>query len=256
MIGQQRGSRFSIPAIRRHAPVWFALAALLAWTPAHAEGFLDLYFGVGFLEDSHIDTDADDIFVKDDLAFTYRGDTEWEDSPSLGLRGGYWFGQYGPSFIGVGLDLSYYQAVQDRGFAKFEAAVTPMTPLLMLRIPLGYDEDFPGGRVQPYVAVGPSFTLAYAHVETDEIFPSNSADFAYDDFDEAGFGVGFDGHAGLAVQLAPSFALFGEYRYTYVEPHFEEDLEVASTPFFFETEVEFEPELETHHIVFGASFRF
>ena len=256
MIYQHRRFRFSIPAVRRHAPVWIALTVLLAWTPAHAEGFFDLYFGVGFPQDSHIETSADDPFVNDDLAFTYRGDTEWETTPSLGLRGGYWFGEYGPSFIGVGLDLSYYQAVEDQSFAEFEAAVTPMTPLLMLRIPLGYDEDFPGGRVQPYVAVGPGFTLAYAHVETDEITPSNSADFFYDDFDEVGFGVGFDGRAGLAVQLAPSFALFGEYRYTYVEPEFEDDLEVASSPFGFETEVEFKPELETHHIVFGASFRF
>jgi opacity protein-like surface antigen len=253
MMTDQR-FRFSIPAVCRHAPVWFALAMLLAWEPARAEGFFDLYFGVGFLQDSDIDTDADDPFIDRDIDYT--SEVDWDTTPSLGLRGGYWFGEYGPSFIGIGLDLSYYQAVEDSNFAELEVAVTPMTPLLMLRAPLGYDEDFPGGRVQPYVAVGPGFTLAYAHAELDEITPSNPNDFFYDDFDEAGFGVGLDARAGLAVQLAPSFALFGEYRYTYVEPHFEEDLEVASTPFGFETEVEIEPELQTHHIVFGASFRF
>ena len=66
---------------------------------------------------------------------TYSGDVDWEASPSLGLRGGYWFGEYGPSFIGVGLDLSYYQAVEDSNFAELEVAATPMTPLLMLRAP-------------------------------------------------------------------------------------------------------------------------
>jgi hypothetical protein len=244
--------RFAIPAVRRHAPVWLALAVLLAWQPAHAEGFVDLYFGVGFPQDSDIDTSANDPFIAADIAYT--SDVDWETTESLGFRGGYWFGEFGPSFIGIGLDFSYYRAFEDSSFAEFESILTPMTPLLMLRAPLGYDEDYPGGRVQPYVAVGPSFTLAYAHAETDEITPS--VDIAYDDFDEGGFGVGIDARAGLAIPIGPHFALFGEYRYTYVEPEFEEDLEVASVPFGFETEVEFEPEIQTHHIVFGASFRF
>jgi opacity protein-like surface antigen len=237
--------------------VWLALAALLSFTPAgvRAEGFIDLYMGVGLLQDSDVDTSANDPFVDSDIA--YLDDVDWETSPSMGLRGGYWFGEYGPSFIGVGLDFSYYQAFEDSSFAELEVAATPMTPLLMLRIPLGYDEDYPGGRVQPYVAVGPGFTIAYAHAETDEIIPSGPGDVLYDDFDEAGFGVGLDARGGLAVQVARNFALFAEYRYTYVEPEFEEDLEVATvTSCCFETEVEFEPELQTHHIVFGASFRF
>jgi hypothetical protein len=104
--------------------------------------------------------------------------------------------------------------------------------------------------------VGPSFNLAFAHAELDEINPSNPNDLFYDDFDEAGFGVGLDARAGLAIPIGRHFALFGEYRYTYVEPEFEEDLEVASVPFGFETEVEIEPELRTHHIVFGARFAF
>jgi hypothetical protein len=66
------------------------------------------------------------------------------------------------------------------------------------------------------------------------------------------FDVGFDGRAGLAIQLSRSFALFGEYRYTYVEPHFEDEIDVASAPFSFETDVDIEPDLATHHVVFGG----
>lgn len=253
---RDRHFHFSIPAMRRHAPVWLALAVLLAWAPApiHAEGFFDLYLGAAFPQNSDIHTSADDPFVDADI--DYASKVDWETSPSFGLRGGYWFGEYGPSFIGIGLDLSYYQALEDSNFAELEVALTPMTPLLMLRVPLAYDEDYPGGRVQPYVAVGPGFTLAAARAELDEITPSNPSDIAYDEFEEAGFGVGFDARAGLAIPIGRHFALFGEYRYTYVEPEFEDDLKVASTPFGFETEVEIEPEIETHHIVFGASFRF
>jgi opacity protein-like surface antigen len=228
---------------------WLLLSLALVTAPiaARAEGFVDLYFGVGFPQESDIDVDADDSDVES--ALEYPSDVDWDDTESLGFRGGYWFEfeEIGPSFLGVGLDLSFYRAFEDSNIAELEAWLTPLTPLLMLRAPLGYSEDFPGGRVQPYIAVGPGFTLAYAEAEIEELIPS-------EDFDTSGFGVGFDGRLGLAIQLSRSFALFGEYRYTYVEPHFEEEIEIAGPPF--ETDVEIEPELETHHALFGVSFRF
>ena len=249
--------RFPDSAVFQHALVWLPLGALLAApAPALAEGFFDLYFGVGFPQNSDIDTDSDDPFVEADLDATYNHDVDWDTTESLGLRGGYWFEfeEIGPSFLGVGLDLSFYRAFQDSNFAEVEVWATPLTPLLMLRAPLGYSEEFPGGRVQPYIAVGPGFTLAFASADLSEINPS--VDIAFEDFDAAGFGVGFDGRAGLAIQLSRHFALFGEYRYTYVEPHFDDQIDVASSPFSFETDVDIEPELSTHHVVFGASFRF
>lgn len=248
--------RCSIPSLFRHVPVWFAVAVLLAWSPApaQAEGFFDLYFGVGFPQNSDIDTDADDPFVESDI--NYSSKVDWETTESLGMRGGYWFGDFGPSFIGIGLDFSSYRAFEDSNFAELEVWATPMTPMLMLRAPLGYSEEYPGGRVQPYLAVGPSFTLAFAHADLDEITPSNPNDLFYDEFDSAGFGVGFDGRLGIAVPIGQHFALFGEGRYSWVKPHFEDDVDVASVPFGFETEVDIKPELETLHLLFGASFRF
>ncbi|HKA13913.1 MAG TPA: outer membrane beta-barrel protein [Myxococcota bacterium] len=245
--------RFSISACR-HAPSWLALAVLLtASNRAGAEGFFDLYFGVGFPQNSHINTDADDPFVRADIA--YSRDVDWETTESLGLRGGYWFEfEDVPSFVGIGLDFSFYRAFEDSNFARFRGWVTPLTPLLMFRIPLGYSEEYPGGRVQPYIAVGPGFTLAAADANLSQIHPS--VDTRFDDLEAAGFGVGFDGRAGLAVQLSRHFALFTEYRFTYVKPHFEDHIDVASGPFVFETHVDFDPEIETHHIVFGGSFRF
>ena len=233
---------------QRMSGSWILLALVLVSAPvaARAEGFVDLYMGVGFPQDSDIDTDADDPFI--DAAIDYTSEVDWEETPSLGFRGGYWFENWGPSFLGVGLDLSYYSALEDSSVAELDVYVTPITPLLMLRIPLGYSEDYPGGRVQPYGAVGPAFTLAAAFSELDEVAP------VFDDFDTIGFGVGLDARGGLAIPIGPHFALFGEYRYTLVEPEFEEDIDIAGPPF--ETEVEIEPELETHHVVFGASFRF
>ena len=254
-MGKPQRLLFSDPAVFRHALVWLALGALLAApVAARAEGFFDLYLGVGFPQNSDIDTDADDPIVEADIAYT--DDVDWDTTESFGMRGGYWFEfeEIGPSFLGIGLDLSFYRAFEDSNFAELEVWATPLTPLLMLRAPLGYSENFPGGRVQPYIAVGPGFTLAFAEADLSEIPPSQ--DIAFEDFDAVGFGVGFDGRAGLAIQLSRHFALFGEYRYTYVEPHFEDEIDVASAPFSFETDVEIEPDLETHHVVFGASFRF
>lgn len=226
---------------------WILLALALVTAPiaARAEGFFDIYFGAGFPQDNEVDTSADDPLLESDLDFAYDGDIEWETTPSLGLRGGYWFGEYGPSFIGIGLDLSYYRAFEDASIGEIDVWATPITPLLMLRVPLGYSEDYPGGRVQPYGAIGPAFTLAAAQVELGEFL-------ATDDFEAVGFGVGLDARAGLAVPLGRSFALFTEYRYTLVSPEFEDEIDTVG----FDTEVEFEPELETHHLVFGVSFRF
>lgn len=246
--------RFPISATIRHAAVWLALALLIGPAPARAEGFFDLYLGVAFPQDSDIDTDADDPFVDQDIA--YHSKVDWETSESFGMRGGYWFEfpEFAPSFLGIGLDLSFYRAFEDSDFAELRVWATPLTPLLMLRFPIGYSEDFPGGRVQPYIAVGPGFTIAAADANISEIPPSQ--DIAFEDFEAGGFGVGFDGRAGLAIQVAQHFALFTEYRYTWVKPHFDDEIDVASVPVGFHTDVEFDPEIETHHIVFGASFRF
>jgi opacity protein-like surface antigen len=246
---------FSFPAARQHVSVWLVLGALLAVAaPARAEGFFDLYLGVGWPQKSDVDTDADDPIVAQDIA--YNHDVDWDTTESLGMRGGYWFEfeEIAPSFLGIALDLSYYRAFEDSNFAELKVWATPLTPLLMLRAPLGYSEEYPGGRVQPYIAVGPSFTLAFAEADLSEIPPSQ--DIAFEDFDSAGFGVGFDGRAGLAIQLSRHFALFGEYRYSYVKAYFDDEIDVASSPFSFETDVDIDPTLETHHILFGASFRF
>jgi hypothetical protein len=236
---------------------WLALAGALALAPAPAaaEGFFDLYLGAAFPQDSDVDTGADDQIVSDMIA--YSSDVEWETSPSFGIRGGYWFDEPGFNFLGIGLDLSYYRAFEESDFASLDVYAMPMTPLLMLRIPIAASEEFPGGRIQPYGAIGPGFTFVAAHADTDELRDNFSGlDTHLDDFEDATFDVGLDARAGLAIQLARPFAIYGEYRYTYIEPEFEDDVKAFDNIGPFETEIDIEPELATHHLVFGVSFRF
>jgi opacity protein-like surface antigen len=241
----------------RRIPGLLGLAVLLAAAPVAAEGFFDLYFGAAFPESGDVDVKADDPFWNAPRSSSppgaqYTSDVDWDTSPSFGMRGGYWFEQTGVSFIGIGLDFSYYQAREDDNFAPLDVYLTPITPLLMLRVPLGYSERYPGGRIQPYAAVGPGFTIAAAHADLEEL---SSTGAFLDDFDDATFAVGLDARAGLAVALSPHFALFGEYRYTYVEPEFDDEVD-DSGALDFDTDFEIEPEIQTHHIIFGLSFRF
>jgi outer membrane protein with beta-barrel domain len=243
---------------------WILLAIVVATAPAaaRAEGFLDIYLGAAFPQDNKVDVDTDDAVLNGGAigtdgetfraAYPTNRDFDWETSPSMGIRGGYWFEfeEIGPSFLGAALDLSYYRAFEDTDFAEINVWLTPMTPLLMLRLPLGYSEEFPGGRVQPYAAVGPGFTIAAASADLSNL------GIGMDDFEDVSFDVGLDARAGLAIQLSRSFALFGEYRYTYLKPNFDDTVDDFAGGPDFETEVDIDPTLQTHHIVFGASFRF
>jgi opacity protein-like surface antigen len=240
----------------RMLPLSLALAAILAAAPApaRAEGFFDLYLGAAFPQDSHVHTSANDPIVDDMIA--YRSDVEWETSPSVGIRGGYWIETY-PSILGIGLDLSYYRVYEDSNFARLKVAAIPFTPLLMARIPIGFSEAFPGGRVQPYAAVGPGFTIAGAHAAIDELRDNFSGtNTRLDDFNDVAFAVGLDARAGLAVQLARHFGIFSEYRYTWLEPKFKDRVDTVDNTGAFRTEVVIKPKLSTHHLVFGISFRF
>ena len=246
---------------RRTLGSWLLLT-IVAMAPAiaRAEGFFDIYLGAAFPQDNPVDVHTDDPLLNSDTAspdgavfrsaYPTNRDFNWETSPSVGLRGGYWFEwEDFPSFLGLGLDLSYYRAFEDTDFAEINVWATPITPLLMLRVPLGYSEDYPGGRVQPYAAVGPGFTLTAARADLSNL------GIGLHDFKDATFDVGLDARAGLAVQVSHGFALFGEYRYTYLKPHFDDTVDDAGGTGF-ETDVDIEPKLQTHHLVFGASFRF
>jgi hypothetical protein len=243
---------------------WFGwiVAGALALAPlsAAAQGFVDLYFGVGFPNETDVDVDPDDF----DPSLTLDGEIDDDATPSFGLRGGYWFEQDGLRFLGIGLDASYYGASGEVRCVPplcpsgadidtdLDIFVTPLTPLLMLRIPLGASEEIPGGRVQPYGAVGPSFTVSYAFSEFDDLGGDVGL---FDDYEAASFDIGLDARGGLAIQLSRHFALFGEYRYTYVETEFEDEVDDVFS-FDGDTDIDLDATLETHHVLFGLSFRF
>jgi opacity protein-like surface antigen len=222
-----------------------------AATPASAEWFADVYGGV-----SHT--------PRSDLTFVIRPggrpsdhtfrDVKWDPSAVFGARAGYWL-EAAP-WYGIGLDVFRFNAniptqtenstiVGASGPATLGAidiAVTAIAlDLVRLRYPLMASAEYSKGRLQPYVTAGPAlFRIKATNKANGELSTQPGADSA------TGYKLG----AGLSWQLTRAAAIFGEYRYTHVraEPVVDSALSSLRVPLQFD--------LNTHHLVAGASFSF
>ncbi|TMA34107.1 MAG: porin family protein [Deltaproteobacteria bacterium] len=192
--------------------------AFSAPSSARAEGFVDLRVGGAFTEDNDVKFSAGPASVE--------FPTQYKDSVTGGVRGGYWFDSL--PWLGLAADVSYFAPDDDTGGPEYD--VIPVSPLLMGRIPIGTTEEFPNGRFQPFLGVGPGIFISLADF-------GGGAD---DDTVE----VGADLHAGVNVQVTRLVSVFAEYRYTYVEPEFSIQ------------GVDVEPQLSTHHVGVGVGFHF
>jgi len=140
--------------------------------------------------------------------------------------------------------VSYFQADGD----NVDITVIPSSLLVMLRWPLLTSDEFPKGRLQPYMGVGPSFFYLESTADFTPTISRKLRDAALD--------VGLDVRSGLAWQFHKHFALFTEYRFSYL--HRAADLEAdpcmgrtcAGTAEVVNTT------LSTHHFLSGVSFRF
>lgn len=224
------------------------------WSPAAAEGFLDLRLGAAFPQDDTVRLQASGGgFV---LPPSSRP-VEFDSSLAAGLRGGYWF-EGDARWVGIGMDLSYFSAHQSNNEKALDIYVLPVSPLLMLRVPIAFDDDdFPGGRVQPYAAIGPAFTSTIARVDVNKVaneFGLGALVEDDTDFYDFDFDVGLDVRGGIAVPIAPWIALFTEYRYTNVDLQYEDSVDVTIGGV--DADVDLDVDLDTHHWTFGVSFRF
>jgi hypothetical protein len=193
----------------------FTVFVLMVPVSAGAEGFADLY--IGFVQGQ-----------EQDLMVT-NGDTstdekvEFEGNISTGYRIGYW-SETLP--YGIALEISYFrQDIEDLA----ELQVIPITPLLMLRIPVLKSAEFPNGEWQPYIAVGPGFFISELKPEA-----TNNKDEQSD--------LGWDARGGLKKFFVHNVALFVEYRYTHFAPEFDKVIK--------------EFDMETHHALFGLTVNF
>ena len=179
-----------------------------------------------------------------------QGTTQFDvdDSFVLGYRLGYWLESL--PWLGLSVDISYFrpnvefdlfcegsgpcnniQPVIVRESGEFD--IVPISPLLMLRIPLAADENFPKGKFQPYLAVGPSIFLSW---------------WDFNNFDDSDAQIGLDARAGIAAMVAYNIAVFAEYRYTDAEFTFDEHVDGI--------QYKVETQLNTHHYTVGIFYYF
>ena len=192
--------------------------------PAGAEWFLDLYGGGSFTQDV-------DVTIRNGTTLDDR--IEFDTALTGGGRLGYWLAGLGIPWLGIAVDVSYFapDATATAGTASLE--VLPISALLMLRLPLFTDTDFPAGRLQPYIAGGPSVFVSRVKVDTSVFGERLSAEQAE---------LGADLRAGLTFMLTPNFGLFAEGRYMF----FSVDPESRGTEF----------DIETFQALAGVTLRF
>ena len=200
------------------------LAGLVtASPPASAEWVTDVYLGAA-------------ITQKEDVAIQIEGlraseKVDFDTSFTLGARVAYWFES--TPWLGLALDASFYNPDAD-------LTVFPVSALLMFRWPLLTSVEFPKGRLQPYAGIGPGVFVSTTKVDLRPELPAEFSDTSID--------LGLDARAGLAWLFAKNTAVFVEYRFTHVSPHFED------RPADLKTTVDVD--LNTHHMLVGISFRF
>jgi opacity protein-like surface antigen len=224
-----------------------ALLLILTVAPAQAEWFADLYAGGAFTKSNDIDNKN---FLVVDL--TLR-DVEFDDSFEVGGRVGYW--SESVPFVGAGLDVFHFRPNVSRqnvdavifgapgtfALADVDLRVIGISFDLMLRWPLLKSADFPHGRLQPYASIGPTIFIVEAEDSTNFAPPANAT--------QTDTAVGFKAGAGTTFLFTKNIGLFAEYRFTQANPEFEfrtTGLGRSSA----------ETELNTHHVVVGATFRF
>ena len=153
-------------------------------------------------------------------------EVDWDASISGFARFGWW-----PSavpYLGLAADVSYFAPEEEEA----ETDIFVMSALVMFR--------YPEGQFHPYIGAGPG--LFYSK------FDVNLTDYGLEDFSDDSLDVGLDARAGLQIDVKENFGIFAEYRFTYVQPEYDDNISGVN--------VEIEPEFYTHHLLAGLIFFF
>jgi opacity protein-like surface antigen len=224
------------------------LAAVLGCLPlvspssAAAEWFAEGYAGVSSTMDA-------DLKVREGGITQRFKDLEFERSLTYGGR----FGTFLNSFpwLGFSLDAINYNSNLDKQtailkstgvraqLAPMDISVTAVSLDLMLRAPLFSTPELPGGRVTPYVLAGPGLFFARAE---------DHGNFIRRHQDDLDVSLGYHVGGGVGWQFSKTLGLFGEYRYSHVNPEFEFRN--------FANRATVETDLNTHHFLVGVSVKF
>jgi opacity protein-like surface antigen len=206
------------------------ILSLLCWAPGvWAEPYIAAYAGYSLLSD----TDLKASFIADLPSGTQgrgaRFSTDVDNSAIFGGKIGYWFDFF--PLVGAELDIYAFSpdifspAPQTSGSVTlnapndFDLSVTAVSINLMGRYPFLKGPDFPRGRLQPYIGIGPA--LFITSIEDLDPNPANNIGSK-----TLTFG-GLQIIGGVKFFLLKKLSLFAEYKFS----HFKADLSGSSTNF-------------------------
>ena len=170
------------------------------------EVFSDIYVGVAVTADATTKLDG----VVQEESLLCGAECSSTKSPVGGLRVGWFSGRF--PWLGVSGDLSVFiqsWAIQ----SPYDVKAIPISALLMFRAPLVKTPEYPNGRAQPYLAVGPSLVLSTAKLAEGQAALGTAridSDTAVDPGLDVRFGIRLIASSWISVIL--------EYRLTYFKP--------------------------------------
>jgi opacity protein-like surface antigen len=206
------------------------MLSLLCWVPAvWAEPYIAAYAGYSLLSDT--DLKADTVSVLQPIPFQVKGirfSTEVDNSAIFGGKIGYWFDFF--PLVGAELDIygfspDIFSPPQTSGTIRltksndFDLGVTAVSINLMGRYPVLKSPDFPRGRIQPYIGIGPGLFIT----SIDDLEPDPRDNIGSKTLTFGGLQI----IGGLKFFLLKKLALFAEYKFS----HFTADLSGASERF-------------------------
>lgn len=211
-------------------------SCLLGPAPCRGEFFFDLSAGAAYTLSSDVDGEDKTFFPS---LRAREDDVDFDTSFSMSFRFGHYF--YPAPWLGLATDFSFFSA---EGGVVEDNYVWSFTPMIMFRAPLLASREYPHGRFQPYLGVGPGFFVSDARVDFRPELSERISD--------APLTVGLDARAGATWLFTPYIGTFVEYRFTYFEPEWEERV---YSFYGSSTLAEAEADLATHHVLLGVSFR-
>ena len=217
--------------------VLITVLTLLTPSVGIAEGFADVYLGGGSTVATHNTFQVNGNIVR----HLERSGT----SQLFGGRLGYWFENY--PYLGLALDTAvstpkFSDIGPPQSMSPVTLSVAPISPLAMVRLPLGQSEEFPKGRFQPYVAAGPALVFTALSVFAGKTVGSPAV------LEDSSMSLGFDLRGGIVTFLTKNFGIFVEYRYLQVHPTLESNTGSGV--------VQYRPTFQTNAGVVGITYRF
>ncbi|MGA1863848.1 MAG: outer membrane protein [bacterium] len=200
---------------------------------AAAEVFVDLHAGLasGSYENLTALAPAGKSIERVDLGNSF----------TIGYRLGYWF--KGFRWAGVAVEASHFKHdIQKDGFDYGHLRITPVSSMLMFRLPLLKKDNYSAGELLLYGGIGPGLFLS--SIKVDYSLFSGSGKYS-----ERAVDIGLDMRAGIEKMISENISLFCEYRYTDFKPDFKNDDDSGNS-------VKIETEVNTHHVLIGFSYHY